>query len=54
MVSKEDTFYIKIVALSEIYKFIVLNFHICGPQPTLKTNIKFLQRINHVSKLIFL
>jgi len=41
MLSNEDTFYIKVVALNEIYDFIVFGFYIEVVKTHSKNNIKF-------------
>jgi hypothetical protein len=41
MGSNEDTNYIKVVALNEIYNFVVLSFYICSCYDTRENNTKF-------------
>ena len=52
--SNVDTFFIKVVALDGIYKFVVLSFLFEIIKMLKKNNIKFHHRINRVQALIVL
>jgi hypothetical protein len=55
MVSNEDIFYMKVVALNDIYNFLVLSFFIFEiVKIHKKNNIKFQQHNNRVLALVAL